>query len=160
MQSFEVHSRPVLTCTASAVSLLTYSYDESGLNSAIAFDTLFFADPSECHFRYVRRRVRIRPNRNEATKCDICLKTFPAAFATGFKTCQQRVKSGSSATWVEPLQVRGLITRHLSNSNPARPYICRFSIFRRFTCPPDQESIKKTGAATGSSAGAKITSIL
>lgn len=32
-------------------------------------------------------------------------------------------------------QARGLITRRLSNSNPARPYICRFSIFRRFTCP-------------------------
>lgn len=30
---------------------------------------------------------------------------------------------------------RGLITRHLSNSNPVRPYICRFSIFRRFTWP-------------------------
>lgn len=30
---------------------------------------------------------------------------------------------------------RGLITRRLSNSNPARPYICRFSIFRRFTWP-------------------------
>lgn len=30
-------------------------------------------------------------------------------------------------------QARGLITRRLSNSNPARPYICRFSIFRRFT---------------------------
>ncbi|MCS4320851.1 hypothetical protein M2407_005225 [Serratia sp. BIGb0234] len=33
------------------------------------------------------------------------------------------------------LHGRGLITRRLSNSNPARPYICRFSIFRRFTCP-------------------------
>lgn len=32
-------------------------------------------------------------------------------------------------------QARGLITRRLSNSNSARPYICRFSIFRRFTCP-------------------------
>lgn len=51
------------------------------------------------------------------------------------RECQQRLKSGSSATWVEPLQARGLITRRLSNSNPARPYICRFSIFRRFTCP-------------------------
>lgn len=30
---------------------------------------------------------------------------------------------------------RGLITRRLSSSNPARPYICRFSIFRRFTWP-------------------------
>ena len=51
------------------------------------------------------------------------------------RSCRYRCKTGSSATWVEPLYARGLITRRLSNSNPARPYICRFSIFRRFTCP-------------------------
>lgn len=33
------------------------------------------------------------------------------------------------------VQARGLIPRRLSNSNPARPYICHFSIFRRFTFP-------------------------
>lgn len=26
------------------------------------------------------------PSGSEATKCDICMKTFPGAFATGFKT--------------------------------------------------------------------------
>ncbi len=58
--------------------------------------------------------------------------------ASGIST--DREVSTTGKKWVfrnlgGTFQARGLITRRLSNSNPARPYICRFSIFRRFTCP-------------------------
>ena len=59
------------------------------------------------------------------------VRLYPHAFSTLSTTGKKWVFRNLGGTF----QARGLITRRLSNSNPARPYICRFSIFRRFTCP-------------------------
>lgn len=64
----------------------------------------------------------------------------PASWACCRREADKRIfnRWGGSALRVfrnlgGDFHARGLITRRLSSSNPARPYICRFSIFRRFT---------------------------
>ncbi len=51
----------------------------------------------------------------------------------GTPGCQRRMKKWLFRNLGGDFHASGLITLCLSSSNPARPYIWRFSIFRRFT---------------------------